>query len=186
MNFVVFRWTVGAAFRAKLKSSSCYRIMYSCFWRKGYCRRQMRRACAAFASTSLLPASNALIMNPRNPIYRTIPAVTHSLLPAALACWAVVNRPAVPRHFSILAINDVYRIQGLNDGNHFWAVTSRFLREGGDGYLMLKQIPASRVVVPKTAVERKDMLKDALRNARGQGIVPRCGGRIRNPDNRCG
>ena len=76
--------------------------------------------------------------------------------------------------------------RAIDDDDRFWAVTSRFLRGGGDGYSMLMQIPASQAIAPKTAIELKDILKDALRAAGRQGIAPPCDGRIRNPDNPCG
>jgi len=74
----------------------------------------------------------------------------------------------------------------IADDDRFWAVTSRFLRGGGDGYSMLMQIPDSRVAPPKTAVELKDILRKTLRAAGRQGIAPRCDGRIRSPTDPCG
>ena len=74
----------------------------------------------------------------------------------------------------------------IDDDDRFWAVTSRFLRGGGDGYSMLMQIPDGRIVSPNTPIELKDILKDALRDAGRQGIAPQCDGRIRSPDNPCG
>lgn len=73
----------------------------------------------------------------------------------------------------------------IADDDRFLAVTSRFLRGGGDGYAMLMQIPDSRVALPSTPIELKDILRKTLRDAGRQGIAPQCDGRIRSPANPC-